>query len=71
MNGFEALWAFTQLRLALDIIRLKPPQNLQVVTACARGEVWTWALQALETHTPNGLQLSRVSYNAMGPMDLS
>ena len=54
---------------SLDIIRLKPTQDLEVVTACARGEVWTWALQALN-HEPNGLQLSRVSYNAMGPMDL-
>ena len=55
---------------SLDIIRLKPTQNLEVVTACARGEVWTWALQGLENHEPNGLQLSRVSYNAMGCMDL-
>ena len=45
------------------------PQVTQVITACARGEVWMWASRMLEwKHL--GLQLSRVSYNAMGHLDL-
>lgn len=64
-NWSEALHTFCQLHAETafkpEIISVNA-----VVTACARGEVWTWALQGLENHEPNGLQLSRVSYNAMG-----
>eukprot|EP00435_Cladocopium_sp_Y103_P049736 s282_g15.t1 len=65
-NWSEALHTFCKLHAETafkpEIISVNA-----VVTACARGEVWRWALQTLDgPHGPNGLQLSRVSYNAMG-----
>ena len=68
MSIYQTKICFASTSLGI-IIEFNPTQHPEVVTACARGEVWTWALQALEKHE-RGLQLSRVSYNAIGPMDL-